>query len=256
MIETTVFICWQVATSLASTYADGKNAKSMKMENKKSHDDDTMDFNKLEKELAMAVEQDQRYWRENDAKFRAVHQKVGSYEEFRDIVLASHIKPLQKGDTLENVTFDVKWNPHADKNKANPPSGNMSEIKKTSNLPKDSQEFTRDWRRYQKSTADQYNFLLEIGGIHLGQIFKTDINLLGDFLVALDSEYQDQDSETVTTILENLSSAQRFTLSVQFLSGKEKKSCESLIRKLEATSDDSTWKDRIEKLKSSYDSNK
>lgn len=31
----------------------------------------------------MAVEQDQRYHRENDAKFRAVHQKVGSYEEFR-----------------------------------------------------------------------------------------------------------------------------------------------------------------------------
>ena len=55
----------------------------MSAENKKSHDDDTMDFNKLEKELAMAVEQDQRYWRENDAKFRAVHQKVGSYEEFR-----------------------------------------------------------------------------------------------------------------------------------------------------------------------------
>lgn len=55
----------------------------MSTENKKSHDDDTMDFNKLEKELAMAVEQDQRYNRENDAKFRAVHQKVGSYEEFR-----------------------------------------------------------------------------------------------------------------------------------------------------------------------------
>lgn len=55
----------------------------MSTEDKKSHDDDTMDFNKVEKELAMAVEQDQRYHRENDAKFRAVHQKVGSYEEFR-----------------------------------------------------------------------------------------------------------------------------------------------------------------------------
>jgi hypothetical protein len=126
----------------------------------------------------------------------------------------------------------------------------------TSHLPKDSQEFTRDWRRYHKSTAEQYKFLLEMGGDHLGQIFKTDINLLGDFLVALDSEYQDQDSETVTAILESLSSAQRFTLSVQFLSGKEKKSCESLICKLGTSSDDSAWKDRIEKLKSSYGLNK
>jgi hypothetical protein len=50
---------------------------------------------------------------------------------FRDIVLASHIKPLQKGDTLENMTFDVKWNSHADKNKTNStPSSDTSAIKK------------------------------------------------------------------------------------------------------------------------------
>ncbi|XP_062602605.1 coiled-coil domain-containing protein 103-like [Saccostrea cucullata] len=222
------------------------------MENKKSHDDDTMDFNKLEKELAMAVEQDQRYWRENDAKFRAVHQKVESYEEFRDIVLASHIKPLEKGDTLQNVTFDVKWNAHAENSKANPQSSHASDIKKSSNLPKDSQEFTRDWRRYHKSTSDQYNFLLEMGGAQLAHIFKTDINLLGDFLIALDSEYKDQDGEKVTEILESLCSAKRFVLSFQFLSGKEKKACESLICKLEKSSEDSAWKERIGKLKSSF----
>ena len=50
---------------------------------KKSHDDDRLDFGKLERELDSAVEADKRYWRENDAKFRAVNQKVGSYEEFR-----------------------------------------------------------------------------------------------------------------------------------------------------------------------------
>ena len=38
---------------------------------------------RLESELAVALEADQRYQRENDAKFRAVHQKVATYEEFR-----------------------------------------------------------------------------------------------------------------------------------------------------------------------------
>jgi hypothetical protein len=61
--------------------------------------DGTIDFSKLEKQLLVAVEEDARYQRENDAKFRAVAQKVGSYEEFKDIVAASHLKPLDKKDT-------------------------------------------------------------------------------------------------------------------------------------------------------------
>ena len=48
-----------------------------------SMDRDHIDFDALEEELHAAVEADARYWRENDAKFRAINQKVGSYEEFR-----------------------------------------------------------------------------------------------------------------------------------------------------------------------------
>lgn len=48
-----------------------------------SKDSDHIDFNKLEAELHAAVESDQKYWRENDAKFRAVNQKVATYDEFR-----------------------------------------------------------------------------------------------------------------------------------------------------------------------------
>jgi len=51
---------------------------------KASYDDDkTIDFKKLEHELETAVEGEARYWRENDAKFRAVNQKVATYDEFR-----------------------------------------------------------------------------------------------------------------------------------------------------------------------------
>ena len=48
-----------------------------------SRKEDKVDFDKLELELANAVEADQRYWRENDAKLRAVQQKVATYDEFR-----------------------------------------------------------------------------------------------------------------------------------------------------------------------------
>ena len=49
----------------------------------KSRDEESLNFEKIERELDSAVTADQRYWRENDAKFRAVHQKVATYEEFR-----------------------------------------------------------------------------------------------------------------------------------------------------------------------------
>ena len=50
---------------------------------KRSEEGDIIDFSALERQLSSAVEADRRYHRENDAKLRAVSQKVGSYEEFR-----------------------------------------------------------------------------------------------------------------------------------------------------------------------------
>lgn len=63
-------------------------------------EEDGIDFMKLEKEFNRAVEADAKYQRENAAKFRAVEQRVGSYEEFKDIVAASHLKPLEKKDKM------------------------------------------------------------------------------------------------------------------------------------------------------------
>lgn len=50
-----------------------------------------IDFRALEKELEEAIASDEKYQRENAAKFRAVRQKVASYEEFR--FLDSHCFP-------------------------------------------------------------------------------------------------------------------------------------------------------------------
>ncbi|KAL3854674.1 hypothetical protein ACJMK2_013933 [Sinanodonta woodiana] len=201
-----------------------------------THDDDeNINFKKLEKELYSAVEADAKYWQENDAKFRAVHQKVATYEEFRDIVLASHLKPLEKGDRISEMgKFTQPWNPHASKKDSLEMKETPGEIDQSSSLPKTSQEFFRDWRRYQKSTKSQYAFLLKNGGLHLNKIFKSEIGfgLLGDMLVSMDTEFMDDDAEQILGILENLSQTNRFSLSVQFLSGKEKMACSHLFEKL------------------------
>ena len=42
-----------------------------------------IDFDILEEELEKAIVADEKYQRENDAKFRAVEQKVATYDEFR-----------------------------------------------------------------------------------------------------------------------------------------------------------------------------
>ncbi|KAM9844197.1 dynein axonemal assembly factor 19 isoform 1-T1 [Aulostomus maculatus] len=70
---------------------------------------DIIDFSALERELQAAVESDRKYRQENDAKLRAVAQKVASYEEFRDLVLSSHLKPLEKND--KNFARKQPWNP-------------------------------------------------------------------------------------------------------------------------------------------------
>ncbi|XP_045575466.1 coiled-coil domain-containing protein 103 [Salmo salar] len=70
---------------------------------------EVINFSALERELQSAVEADNKYQRENDAKFRALHQKVGTYEAFRDIVLASHLKPLDRKDKAE-APCKQPWN--------------------------------------------------------------------------------------------------------------------------------------------------
>lgn len=200
----------------------------------RSRDDESLNFEKIEKELDSAMTADQRYWRENDAKFRAVHQKVATYEEFRDIVKASHIKPLEKGDKMDSVTFNQPWNIAATKNSDNSEKQTTGEIGQSKNIPKSGQEFVQYWRRYLKSLGDQYAYLLSIGGDNLSNIFKTEISfgLLGDIIKALENKVIDSEAESVLCVLEGLSRTNRFSLSVQFLSSKEKEICRSLMEKI------------------------
>ena len=75
-------------------------------------DNGEVNFRILEAAISSALKQDERYQRENDAKFRAVAQKVQTYEEFEAIVKASHIKPITEDVTNLSLGRSA-WNPRA-----------------------------------------------------------------------------------------------------------------------------------------------
>ncbi|XP_063156609.1 coiled-coil domain-containing protein 103 [Candoia aspera] len=195
--------------------------------------EDMIDFHALEKELEEAIATDEKYQRENEAKFRAVRQKVSSYEEFRDIVLASHLKPLEKKDKMGN-SRNVLWNSCAVK--ANRKQESKIELpQELEHLPKTSAEFYRDWRRCMKSNQERYHLLLQLGSENLGRMFQTDLafGLLGEFLVVLSKNACIKDCNAILDILENLSGTKRFGLNVELLSESEKESCRQLFEKLQ-----------------------
>uniref|UniRef100_A0A3Q4ACK2 Dynein attachment factor N-terminal domain-containing protein n=1 Tax=Mola mola TaxID=94237 RepID=A0A3Q4ACK2_MOLML len=71
---------------------------------------DVIDFSTLERELQGAIESERRHKRENKAKLSAIGQKVATYEQFRDLVLACHLKPMGKNDR-EGGCRKPPWNP-------------------------------------------------------------------------------------------------------------------------------------------------
>lgn len=192
-----------------------------------------IDFRALEKELEAAVAADEKYHRENQAKFRAVHQKVASYEEFRDIVLASHLKPLEKKDKMGNKRNGL-WNSYAVKGRHK----EESEVKlpqELERLPQTSAEFYRDWRRCMKTNQERYQLLLQLGSKNLGLIFQADLGfgLLGEFLGVLAENADINHRDSILQILESLSGTKRFGLNVKLLSDQERVSCRHLFEKLQ-----------------------
>uniref|UniRef100_A0A8C5P372 Coiled-coil domain containing 103 n=1 Tax=Jaculus jaculus TaxID=51337 RepID=A0A8C5P372_JACJA len=200
--------------------------------------DDMIDFKALEKELQAAIAADEKYQRENAAKLRAVEQRVPSYEEFRGIVLASHLKPLERKDKLERKRT-VLWNSHATRGKTFQDVTTELSQEKAPFQPENSAEFYRDWRRHLRSGLERYQTLLQLGGTKLGHLFQTDVGfgLLGELLVTLADHVMPSDRAVVLEILHSLANTGRFTLNLSLLSQVERESCQSLFQKLQAMGD-------------------
>ncbi|KAF7472386.1 coiled-coil domain-containing protein 103 [Marmota monax] len=196
---------------------------------------DVIDFKALEKELQDALAADEKYKRENAAKLRAVEQRVPSYEEFRSIVLASHLKPLERKDKMGGKRT-VPWNCHTTQGQPSQDVATEISQEKVPFQPETSAEFYRDWRRHLQSGPERYQALLQLGGPKLGHLFQTDVGfgLLGELLVVLDDHVRPADRMTVLGVLLSLAGTGRFTLNLSLLSHAEQESCRGLFQKLQA----------------------
>ncbi|XP_069702564.1 coiled-coil domain-containing protein 103 isoform X2 [Periplaneta americana] len=204
--------------------------------------DDTIDFEALEAELDAAIQEDAKYWRENDAKLRAVEQRVATYDEFRELVKASHLKPLDKTEKLNNLQAKKGsiWNSLASKKKQRFEPGTSqsgsSSVQHDQHIPTTTVEFMRQWRAL--DVRDRLSLLKYVGSTKIGQLMKSEIpvGMLGEILQAL-LELPSNTSDVIFAVrlLEALAEAKRFNLSLQFLSSVEKATCEQLLEKMSSS---------------------
>lgn len=129
---------------------------------------------------------DERYWRENDAKFRAVSQNV-TFEQFEDIVKASHLKPLDKKDRSPSGKAKSSiWNSISlTSKKCNQDSVNPSDLCRAPgrrSYVKNIDEFHSIWRDLE--IEERINFVSELGEEVIARIFQSEIppELLGEML--------------------------------------------------------------------------
>ncbi|XP_051014757.1 coiled-coil domain-containing protein 103 [Acomys russatus] len=197
---------------------------------------DVINFKALEKELQAALAADEKYKRENDAKLRAVEQRVPSYEDFRGIVLASHLKPLEQKDKVGGKRI-VPWNCHTTQDRTFQDVTTEIPQEQAPFQPQTSAEFYRDWRRHLRSGPERYQALLQLGGPKLGDLFQMDVGfgLLGELLVALAEHFRLSDRAAVLEILQSLANTGRFALNLSLLNGAERASCLRLFQKLQAS---------------------
>lgn len=212
----------------------------------------------MKRDFEKAVEDHERYWRENDAKFRAVYQKVESYEEFRDIVKASHLKPLDKSDKIKEK-FQQPWNTLALKTEKDQPSTTeiLKKTRKEMKIPETNNEFLVEWRRLKDKSQEQCRLLSAINTTKLSEFFKVEVGhgLLGQIITILHLHKTDFKTEDILAILEVLSESQRFTLTLSFFSSTEKEICQKLFGELKedlTDSNNSNLLETLQKLEKKY----
>jgi coiled-coil domain-containing protein 103 len=219
-----------------------------------------IDFNKLENEVRKAVNADEKYWRENGAKLRAVEQRVPTYEDFRQMVLASHLKPLDKGETLSKLQNKSNWNVLASSDKVslnstqlNPQQIDLSKQKVMTHL-----EFMQLWNKIPKIDLKQKWILIKSVGENLKDLFTVEINgeMLGQFLILFNKQENEkllEDSEFILSLLSHFPNCKRFELNMLFLGKNEIESCKSLFDRLaQIFSNEDCKVQKIENLKKLY----
>ncbi|KZS14525.1 Coiled-coil domain-containing protein 103 [Daphnia magna] len=197
-------------------------------------------FAQLEKDLISALESDARSQVENDAKLKAISQRV-SYDEFRNIVYGAHLKPIASSSPSSCKSQKGRiWNNIALTKKSHEPDSN--DARKSMLIPANnfglnqlpiSAQFLNSWQ--QSDTKSRLLILYKIGPTGLNNIFTIDMPtaLLGEIFEAL-SCFNNPITDVVAVIklMEALTKIKRFNLIVHFLNASERAICQQLIHKL------------------------
>ena len=198
-------------------------------------------LDRIEAELNSVLEQDSRYWRENDAKFRAVAQNA-TYEQFEEIVKASHLKPLDKEDkTPVGKPKQTIWNSVT--NSSKPVSNSIESLGDFQNAsliePKTVKDFQVGWNATEPES--RWRYLESLGIAKLKNILVTEVpsELTVDLVNICLKESRVNDNAFVLKLLKVLTETKRFSLNIQFLSEPEKQAVCLLINRLKEWSKDS-----------------
>lgn len=229
--------------------------------------EEKMNINKeqIQNQVKREILLEEKYWRENSAKLRAVEQRVPTYEDFRQMVLASHLKPLDKGESIRDNKKNINiWNSLADSKNLDPNyekllmQSNLEHEKQKSSLintkPKTSLEFIKIWRQLEEKHTDEmkWDFLENLGANAIKNVFMTEINgdMLGKFLILFENKLNDlieNESQMEQSIIVNylnlifdllkcLTRCNRFKLNLMFLKDSELNAFKKIISVFEENS--------------------
>lgn len=189
-----------------------------------------IDLRKLATNFASEKQKEERYWQRNDAKFRAVHQRCTNYDEFRQIVEAAHLRPLDRNETLTLERRPISWNAPAAKDSPEIHLPTPSNAPSSYSLPKNSTEFLQQWRRLEREMKFDYLHRVE----NLEQIFLLDTptDFLGELPLLYQTNSSSIDAELIVNILVYLIQSKRFQLMKSFLSESDRQQLEQLFSRL------------------------
>ena len=132
----------------------------------------------MQRSMLGALEHDQKKMQINDAKLRAVKQRV-EYEDFEKLVLGAHLKPV-KPRSQESADVSKPFEHFVlPKYDAQPVAGPVMPVTPvapaTAAPPKNSNDFVRTWRRQCKTTTEKFDYLRSIAPETLPLLFRTEL---------------------------------------------------------------------------------
>ncbi|XP_064094923.1 coiled-coil domain-containing protein 103-like isoform X2 [Macrobrachium nipponense] len=200
-----------------------------------------IDSSQLEARLRAGIEADRRYATENSAKLRAI-QSTPSYDEFRQLVLGSHLKPVDRSD--KSKVRPSIWNSLAStatkKSSKSSPQDTENSVYPTdvqydvNNPPNTTEGLVQLWERL--DLAERLELLRNLpvqateklaAGLVAGSLLGDAITTLLAFTPTVN------DVVMVVNMLQALTLAKRFALSVTLVCGEERWAWGRLLEKLQ-----------------------